>query len=324
MQYRLHQWIDNQEKNLQMDQYVSRLQDWFQDKTDQDMIELLMTAFIKDEYPDNKIEEKIFTKMVEVLIAECMSRIGFESTTLKRKNEVEDVRITKRNQTILIDAKTYRLGRSQIAPNVKDFVKLHTFEKWIANYNSGHSEDAIGGLIVYPSTHEWQKQSQVYKECSNKKMPIVMLPFEVICFLLQEKDRFNPEDLFELWNYQILFQNPVSDRISYWITMFTAISNAIHIGLNEMLSELDVLKLYYEEAVKESQLALQSKVNNLVHELPERVNKMNEYEVRQMLIELLIDTETSSLIQSSDNISKNRRKILTYALPIPIEENQVA
>ena len=202
MEFRLHQWVAKQDLKQTIDHLVRKTQKWLESLTDSDVIELLMTGFIPDTYEYNREEEKAFTKLMEVLIAHILSRIGFQSTVVKTKNESEDARIATDNHVILVDAKSFRLGRSQVAPNVKDFIKLHTVEGWIKNYSETHQTKPIGSLVVYPSTHEWVKQSQVYKECSNKRTPVVMLSYEILAFLLQYKNSYKAENLLFLWDYK--------------------------------------------------------------------------------------------------------------------------
>ncbi|RKO61775.1 HindIII family type II restriction endonuclease [Caldibacillus debilis] len=153
MEYRLHEWMAKRNLSaIDTDQLVSRFKRWLRSKSDSDIQEILMTAFIPDDYEEDGEREKIFSKLVETAICEIFRRIGFRAKLVKPKNETEDIQITIAGKTILVDAKTFRLGRSQIAPNVKDFIKLHTFRTWILNYNLRHRKaQAIGGLVVYPS-----------------------------------------------------------------------------------------------------------------------------------------------------------------------------
>lgn len=305
---RLHQWVSQQDIHLSTDEFVKKTMNWFQDLSDQDLMELLMTGFIPDDYEENKEQEKLFAKAVEVLISECFKRIGFNTVIKKTKSESEDVQIENQKRAILIDAKTFRLGRSQVAPNVKDFVKLATVEKWISNYNMKEESTAIGGLVVYPSTHEWKKKSEVYKECSNKKLPIVMLSFEILSYLLQEKNSYKPNDLLSLWNYQTIFPSMIQTRYEYWKAIMPVIAKIVHKSLKEVEEELEIFRLYYFEAVTEAKKHLNLKIKESSTIIPQKVEQMSEKEVRSALQTLLLQTETASLYNSLDNILKNRRE----------------
>lgn len=310
MEYRLHKWIATQNLRKATGEIVQNTQHWFKTLQDEDIIELLMTGFIPDTYEENGEEEKIFTKLIEVLVSEVFRRIGFVTTIVRTKSESEDVRISTEKQTILVDAKSFRLGRSQIAPNVKDFIKLHTIESWIQTYNQTHENQAIGGMVVYPSTHEWIKQSQVYKECSYQKTPVVMLSYEILCFLLQNKKVISVEDFLSLWNYPRLFPKPVVTRREYWNVIIPALAQILHQPVEDILYELEVFRLYYEESIKEAHLHLTSKIETISKEIPKQIQVMGEKEIRTLLEKLLIKSETSLFENSIKNILKNRKSFL--------------
>jgi len=296
-----------------MDALVQEAIEWLQGRSDAELIELLMTGFIPDDYEENKDMEKKFTKLIEIVIAECFERIGFDSTICKTKSETEDVQIKLGNTVILVDAKTFRLGRSQVAPNVKDFVKLSTIEKWVGNYNRTNPSTAVGALIVYPSTHEWKKHSEAYKECSNKRLPVVMLPFEIIAYLLQQKTSYSPTELFSLWHYKSIYPTPVSTKIEYWSKMLPLLAKAVKRKPCQVEQDLDILRLYYAESVSEAKRSLYQKIETSSKNIPNRVKEMSEEEARSLLESLLIQVETSPLLNSIENIDQHRKEYLSTA-----------
>lgn len=306
----MYEWVEKLDLKQSIDQLVSDTQYWLNELTDSDVIELLMTGFIPEVYEENRKKEKIFTKLMEVLIVEVLSRIGFSSIVVKSKNESEDGRIEINHQVILVDVKSFRLGRSQIAPNVKDFVKLNTVENWLNNYNQTHQSKAIGSLIVYPSTHEWIKHSQVYKECSNKRVPIVMLSYEMIAFLLEYKTSYKTEDLLLLWNYDKLFPETVSTRQQYWSVIYQYISEITSIPEEKMKDELEVLRLYYEEVIKETKDNLALMIDDVSRKIPQKISNMSEKEAKTLLIETLIQSEITPFKKTISNIDKNRKLFL--------------
>ena len=69
--------------------------------------------------------------------------MGLNSRFVKPKSGYEDVTIFLDNNAIVCDAKSFRLGRSQKAPNVKDFIKLQDIRHWLSRYDK-----KIGGLLL--------------------------------------------------------------------------------------------------------------------------------------------------------------------------------
>ena len=306
MEYRLFRWINQQDLTLPTDLLVQKATDWLNNLSDQDLIEILMTGFIPDTYDENKKEEKAFSKVMEVLVAIVFERIGFTTTIMKSKSETEDIRITNDSVTIVVDVKTFRLGRSQLAPNVKDFVKLHTIRKWIDNFNHNREDhQAIGGLVVYPSTHEWRKASQVYRECSTKETPIVMLSYEILAALLQYKNHFQPKEMLGLWNFKSLFPKPVSNRQEYWNIILPVISELCGEETN-FIEELDLLRLYYEEIIQEAVEHLVDSMSSVSKLIPKQVERMSKEALEKAVIHLLMANQVNPLQKSLQNIEKFR------------------
>ena len=121
------------------------------------------------------------TKLTETLIFNWAKLIGFNSSELPtQKSSYEDITISDQKNTIVCDAKSFRLGRSQKSPNVKDTIKLADYEKWLVK----HGEKGIGGLITFPSLHDWKKGSDVYQYVSNPAKKVLLLFYEHISFFL--------------------------------------------------------------------------------------------------------------------------------------------
>ena len=111
--------------------------------------------------------------------------MGLNSRFVKPKSGYEDVTIFLDNNAIVCDAKSFRLGRSQKAPNVKDFIKLQDIRHWLSRYDK-----KIGRLVTYPCRHEWSSSSNVYEYCTTKDTPTLMLPYKYLAFLLKYKNSF--------------------------------------------------------------------------------------------------------------------------------------
>ena len=165
---------------------------------------------------------------METLVAEWARRMGFKATLLKEKSSKEDVLIKiGKDNLIVADAKSFRLGRSQKAPNVKDFLKLADIEKWMSAYDTPK-----GGLVTYPCQHEWQASSDVYRYCSNKNTPTIMLPYKYLAYLLKYKSNYKTEDLLLLWKdfasmfpKELLKTTSGGNKSAYWEKINNAILN---------------------------------------------------------------------------------------------------
>lgn len=200
---------------------VSKFTKEIQKISDKDFIEVIISCFIPDTYRDNGKKEKLYTKLAEVLVGEWWHRIGGDFIIPTKKSGTEDVELNYKNQSIVCDAKIFRLGRSQKAPNVKDFLKLASVKLWMENLvkrykEKGKNQTAIGGMVTYSSLHEWEGESEVYQECTNKEIPVVMLPYEVLALLLDFKTNYKLEDLIKLWDYEKQFKTVTKSKEEYW------------------------------------------------------------------------------------------------------------
>lgn len=189
--------------------------------SDDQFIEVMISCFIPDLYSGMGKREKLFTKLTELMVGEWWRRMGGEYNLPTKKSGTEDVELKYSNISIVCDAKVFRLGRSQKAPNVKDFLKLASVALWINNLKQKYAEqgvdrNVIGGLVTYSSLHEWESDSEVYEECTNHDTPVVMLPYEVLALLLKYKNRVVLTEFLKLWEYGTNNVTTSRNKKSYW------------------------------------------------------------------------------------------------------------
>lgn len=140
------------------------------------------TGHIPDLYPPDSSPETLYSKFVELLVCEWARRVGFDKSYLQTtKSSVEDVVITDGKCLIVADAKAFRLGRSQAAPNVKDVIKQGDYQKWLAKHTY---KEQLGGLVTYPSAFEWKRGSDVHQYLTDKKIPILMLYYDHLSYFI--------------------------------------------------------------------------------------------------------------------------------------------
>lgn len=142
------------------------------------------TGYIPEEYAHDSSQETLYSKLVETVVREWAVRIGFNKSAMPtQKSSKEDITIRDEARVIVCDAKSFRLGRSQKAPNVKDALKEGDIKKWLDEYKST-SLIRLGGLIAFPSPHDWSGGSDFYQYLTNSALPIVCLFYEHMAFML--------------------------------------------------------------------------------------------------------------------------------------------
>ncbi len=254
---------------------------------------LMTTGFIPDLYANDSSEETLYSKLVEVLVCEWADRMGFSGEYVKQKASFEDVTIRLESSVIVCDAKSFRLGRSQAAPNVKDFLKLEDIRKWLARH-----PNKLGGLVAYPDTHEWATSSDAYQYCSTKDAPTVMLPYKYLALLLNFKEDYDTSNLRKLWDYERIFPEPLKKTMAggnkkqYWEAINREIVSITRIRPKDFEDFLYCADMKINECVKANLQLLIDKRNELVKTIRQEVDSLDAAQLRESLSEFRIKSET--------------------------------
>lgn len=265
--------------------------------------QLIILGYIPDLYESDSSEETLYSKLVEVFLCEWANRMGYIGKFVKQKASFEDVNIEINNNIIVADAKSFRLGRSQQAPNVKDFVKPEDFRKWIERHEHG-----LGGLVAYPCKHEWTNKSDAYKYCSSQNMPILMLPYKYLAFLLYEKNAKGKFiDISPLWDYPRIFPRQVSRRVDYWNIVTREILNVTEATQDELNTFLQyanaLIRNYISNVIQE----LSERKIQAINEIQEHINAIMDIDVlKAQYIQYKTNTETRIFDILADRIAKFR------------------
>lgn len=211
--------------------------------------EMIISCFIPDLYSGMGKREKLFTKLTELMVGEWWRRMGGSYNLPTKKSGTEDVELILDNNSIVCDAKVFRLGRSQKAPNVKDFLKLASVRIWIDNLSSkykGSNHSVIGGLITYSSLHEWESDSEVYEECTNSDTPVIMLPYEILALLLKHKRDANMSEFLKIWDFKANGVKTTRHKKQYWSYVTKFICNFLNISEEDYKKEINA---YHDDII---------------------------------------------------------------------------
>lgn len=244
-----HYYPDEDRPAVDIQAVVSVVKEDIKKLSDEDFVEVITSCFIPDLYSGMGKCEKLFTKLTELMVGEWWRRMGGSYNLPTKKSGTEDVELIYNTISIACDAKVFRLGRSQKAPNVKDFLKLASVKLWIDNLNTNYKKSkvnrsVIGGLVTYSSLHEWESDSEVYEECTNHATPVVMLPYEVLALLLKHKERVQIFEFVKLWNYSNNHVRTARQKSNYWTYVSNFICQLLSISTAEYNAEM---KKYHKD-----------------------------------------------------------------------------
>lgn len=167
---------------------------------------ILHSGYIPETYKPDSSQETLYSKLIEAIVLEWANRIGFKESILPtQKASMEDISILDKLNVIVCDAKSFRLGRSQAAPNVKDVLKHSDIKKWL---NQHKNKKQLGGLVTLPSQHDWKKGSDFYQYTTDKSSPTISLYYEHLAFFLLTEIKSN-HLINILESYPKLFPNKI-------------------------------------------------------------------------------------------------------------------
>lgn len=286
--------------------YMTSLQKDFSNKEFEEL--LIVSGFIPDLYPNDSSQETLYSKLIEALVCEWANRMGFHGQLIKQKASYEDVNIEIGNKVVVCDAKSFRLGRSQQAPNAKDFLKLEDIRKWMDRY-----PNAAGGLVTYPCKHEWSNSSDIYQYCSTKEAPTVMLPYKYLAFLLHYRENISSASMLELWNYNMLFPKKLEkkiaggNKVAYWNTINNTIANIAQVDLATLNNYMQHADNLIKQCVTKHKNYVITAKENMINEIQTEITKIHDVnKLKEMLFSYRVTSETQVYDITLERITKFR------------------
>jgi type II restriction enzyme len=146
-------------------------------------------AIPKDIKPDSS-EEKLYTKVSDIVLAKCFHELGLNATVNKERANCADIlaKSVFHNYSLVGDAKSFRLSRT--AKNAKDF-KVKSMADW-----KGDNDYSI---LVCPYYQYPKSKSQIYGQALNDN--VALFSWEHLAILLENTIPENAEvNLSNLWN----------------------------------------------------------------------------------------------------------------------------
>ena len=253
---------------------------------------ILHCGYIPDYYSHDSSKETLHTKLTETIIFNWSKLIGFKQSILPtQKSSYEDITISDGTNIIVCDAKSFRLGRSQGAPNVKDTIKLADYEKWLSKYEN----KGIGGLITFPSLHDWKKDSDTYQYVSDPLKKVLLIFYEHLSYLLLSD--YDASNLVKILNnYSTIFSKKSKNRELYWKNI---IKNLFKEDEKNYYDYLELAENIIQEFVIYKKEQLDKRVKNLKIEIKKLFDKFKDVD---KLINEISDTNSQVSVKLFDNV----------------------
>lgn len=291
---------------------VQQVENSLKTLSDDQFIEVMISCFIPDLYSGMGKREKLFTKLTELMVGEWWRRMGGTYNLPTKKSGTEDVELKYSDISIVCDAKVFRLGRSQKAPNVKDFLKLASVALWINNLKQKYAEhgvnrNVIGGLVTYSSLHEWESDSEVYEECTNHITPVVMLPYEVLALLLKYKNRIVLTDFLKLWEYSNNKVTTSRNKKSYWQYISDFVCRLLSLSDDDYNQEMKEYHRVILQAASEYRKIVQETIDETKRRIILDLERFDDIdELRQYVSEAIVRRDNSNAVDYLKHIDEFR------------------
>lgn len=169
----------------------SYLQDLIFNLDKKDTIELIsQIGAIPEEIGHDSTEEKLYTKVSDIILAKSLNELGLTATVLQQRANCADVVAQSKyhNYSLVGDAKAFRLSRT--ARNQKDY-KVTSMDHW--------REDKDYSVLVCPYFQYPNSRSQIYKDALNHN--VCLFSWEYLYIILKEDIKESSSvNIKDLWN----------------------------------------------------------------------------------------------------------------------------
>lgn len=246
---------------------------------------------IPEEIGHDSKEEKLYTKVSDILLAKSLIEMNLEAQVLTQRADCADVIAQSHyhKYSLVGDAKAFRLSRT--ARNAKDY-KVTSMDKWRGDCNYS--------VLVCPYFQYPQKNSQIYKEALDGN--ISLFSWEYLYILLKEGIKESHSvNLSQLWNQSEI------------IGKDTTVSNSKRCFLPEQNSNIaailnisDVDFYSYFDDVKKIIVERGNREIEYYEQEIERVKGLNrEDAIAELLISMKLDSKIATIQNFIDQINEH-------------------
>lgn len=152
-------------------------------------------GIIPESIPHDSTEEKLYSKVSDVVLSHVFRRLGLKSRTLAERKDSADIVAESNsgyNYSLVADAKCFRLSRT--AKNQKDF-KISNLSDWRGSENDY-------AILVAPHFQYPKNKSQIYSKALDNN--VCLLSWEQISIILNydviENESFTLEPIWNISN----------------------------------------------------------------------------------------------------------------------------
>lgn len=275
----------NKVKSLEFDKATEELENFVYNNSNFLYI-LGEIGAIPESIEHDSTEEKLFSKVSDIVLSRAFIEIGLDSEVLKQRGNSADVFAESKfyEYSLVADAKSFIMSRT--AKNQKDF-KINSLNNW-----RGNSEYAI---LCNPYFQYPKKTSQIYSQ--SMEFNVCLFSWEHFIFLIKNKIKENNKINFEsIWNFGKYNSNKVliANRKECFLNSFNKyITDNINRDEKEFLNILRIQKTKIEK-----------RCNNEILYLENEIKLINNYSKEEAIKELIKSKKLKEKIKHINDFIK--------------------
>ena len=238
------------------------------------------TGTIPESIIHDSSEEKLFTKVSEIILAKSFQELGLKAETIKTRSGCADVTAKSifHNYALVADAKAFRLSRT--AKNQKDF-KVEALDTW--------RKDCNYAVLVCPYFQYPKKSSQIFAQAITKN--VLLFSWEHIQFFLENNIvEDENRDLSFIWNQ--------SNLLSSAITADKLQNNFLEIQNEKIVSQLGLPYSSFISALQKNKDCIINRGKKEIVYWQERLSEIQSYSREKAIAELLSSLKINEKISA--------------------------
>lgn len=247
-----------------------------------DIIELIsQIGAIPEEIGHDTTEEKLYTKVSDILLAKSLIEMNFEADVLIQRADCADVIAQSHyhKYSLVGDAKAFRLSRT--ARNAKDY-KVSSMDKWRG--------DCDFSVLVCPYFQYPQNNSQIYKEALDDN--VALFSWEYLYILLKENIKESPSvNMSCLWGQSAIISQDTTvanAKGSFLTRQNSNIASFLNISDSDFYQYFNEIKRII---VERGNLEIEYYIQEIA-----RVNNLNREEaIAELLKSMKLDSKINTI-----------------------------
>lgn len=275
----------NKVKSLEFDKATEKLENFVYNNSN--FLDILgEIGAIPESIEHDSTEEKLFSKVSDIVLSRAFIEIGLNSEVLKQRSNSADVFAKSKfhGYSLAADAKSFRMSRT--AKNKKDF-KINSLNNW-----RGNSDYAI---LCNPYFQYPKKASQIYSQSMNYN--VCLFSWEHFIFLIKNNIKENNKINFEsIWNFGQYNSNKVlvSNRKECFLNNFNK-----YLCININKNEED-----FSYILRNQKSKIKNRCNNEILYLENEIKLINNYSKEEAIKELIKSKKLKEKIKHINDFIK--------------------